>query len=160
MNPRLPEPQSGALTTELHPPRAGAPEGIRTPGPRLRRPLLCPTELQAHHRRCSVPDSFGHCIPADNFGYYHNPEIMSTTNRRFIRNLRRVVEHRQYKKKQGIQTGQSGFVAQVDRNRSGFAVKLYASALLQYSSGPRGKSTGGRPVQRRCISPWGLIRPA
>jgi hypothetical protein len=26
----------------------GAPEGIRTPGPRLRRPLLYPTELQAH----------------------------------------------------------------------------------------------------------------
>ena len=26
----------------------GVPEEIRTPGPRLRRPLLYPTELQAH----------------------------------------------------------------------------------------------------------------
>ena len=35
--------------TELYPPNgeAGAPEGIRTPDPRLRRPLLYPTELQA-----------------------------------------------------------------------------------------------------------------
>ena len=54
-NPRFPEPQSGALATELHPPsnnRSGAPEGIRTPDPRLRRPLLYPTELQAHTRTC------------------------------------------------------------------------------------------------------------
>ena len=31
-----------------HHERIGAPEGIRTPDPRLRRPLLYPTELQAH----------------------------------------------------------------------------------------------------------------
>ena len=29
-----------------------APEGIRTPDPRLRRPLLYPAELQAHIRVC------------------------------------------------------------------------------------------------------------
>ena len=37
--------------TELYPPRAihvGAPEGIRTPDPRLRRALLYPAELLAH----------------------------------------------------------------------------------------------------------------
>ena len=28
--------------------RFGAPEGIRTPDPRLRRPMLYPTELQVH----------------------------------------------------------------------------------------------------------------
>ena len=28
--------------------RSGAPEGIRTPDPRLRRPMLYPTELQTH----------------------------------------------------------------------------------------------------------------
>ena len=28
--------------------RHGAPEGIRTPDPRLRRPMLYPTELQTH----------------------------------------------------------------------------------------------------------------
>ena len=61
MNPRPPRPQPGALPAELHPPlsntrarpRAGglsalrAPEGIRTHDPRLRRPLLFPTELLA-----------------------------------------------------------------------------------------------------------------
>ena len=31
-----------------HHERIGAPEGIRTPDPRLRRPLLYPAELQAH----------------------------------------------------------------------------------------------------------------
>src|SRR5439155_505437 len=51
---------AGALPTELHPPRftrlldcprfpaaTGAPAGIRPPDPRLRRPLLYPTELLA-----------------------------------------------------------------------------------------------------------------
>ena len=32
----------------------GAPEGIRTPDPRLRRPMLYPTELQVHNDY--VPD--------------------------------------------------------------------------------------------------------
>jgi hypothetical protein len=75
LNPRPPEPQSGALPTELHSPlilsslrlssssRAiysrslgqsrsfhGAPEGTRTPDPRLRRPLLCPPELLARFK--------------------------------------------------------------------------------------------------------------
>lgn len=36
-------------TIELHPPVFHAPEGIRTPGPLLRRQLLYPTELQAQH---------------------------------------------------------------------------------------------------------------
>ena len=31
--------------------RFGAPEGIRTPDPRLRRPLLYPTELQVHNQQ-------------------------------------------------------------------------------------------------------------
>ena len=43
-----PEPQSGALPIELRPPYVGAPGEIRTPDTRLRRPLLYPTELQAH----------------------------------------------------------------------------------------------------------------
>ena len=30
----------------------GAPEGIRTPDPRLRRPMLYPTELQTHLKVC------------------------------------------------------------------------------------------------------------
>ncbi len=46
-NPRQPEPQSGALPTELHPPYFGAPKGTRTPGPLLRRQLLYPAELWA-----------------------------------------------------------------------------------------------------------------
>ena len=46
-NPRQPEPQSGALPTELRPPY-GVPLGIRTPGPRLRRALLYPAELKIH----------------------------------------------------------------------------------------------------------------
>ena len=44
-----PEPQSGALPIELRPPFTGAPGEIRTPDTRLRRPLLYPTELQAHY---------------------------------------------------------------------------------------------------------------
>ena len=52
-NPRPPEPQSGALTscaisTTLAPQPWNVPEGIRTPDPRLRRPLLYPTELRTH----------------------------------------------------------------------------------------------------------------
>ena len=63
-NPRHPEPQSGALPTELIPPysfywkksaglsiffrRSGTPRGIRTPDLLLRRQLLYPAELLAH----------------------------------------------------------------------------------------------------------------
>ena len=47
-NPRPPGPQSGALTNWATPAINGAPEEIRTPDTRLRRPLLYPTELQAH----------------------------------------------------------------------------------------------------------------
>ena len=46
-NPRYPEPQSGALTNCTIP-TISVLEGIRTPDPRLRRPLLYPTELQTH----------------------------------------------------------------------------------------------------------------
>ena len=46
-NPRHPEPQSGALPLNYSH-HDGAPGGARTPDPRLRRPLLYPTELQAH----------------------------------------------------------------------------------------------------------------
>ena len=51
-NPGPPEPQSGAITNFAIPTilnctdsRPNEPEGIRTPDPRLRRPLLYPTEL-------------------------------------------------------------------------------------------------------------------
>ena len=47
-NSRPPGPQSGALTNWATPAIYGAPEEIRTPDTRLRRPLLYPTELQAH----------------------------------------------------------------------------------------------------------------
>jgi hypothetical protein len=57
LNPQRPEPQSGALPIELHPPQSnslylfndfnGTPEGIRTPDPQLRRLMLYPTELLA-----------------------------------------------------------------------------------------------------------------
>ena len=65
-NPRRPDPQSGALPTELRPPRLmcavpapalpaaqshsadGAPGRTRTCNHRLRRPMLYPVELQAH----------------------------------------------------------------------------------------------------------------
>ena len=46
-NPGPPEPQSGALTNCAIP-TINEPEGIRTPDPRLRRPLLYPAELQTH----------------------------------------------------------------------------------------------------------------
>src|SRR5438093_4852282 len=49
-NPRPPDPQSGALPTELHSPHlTGTPGGNRTPNPQLRRLLLYPIELQARH---------------------------------------------------------------------------------------------------------------
>ena len=56
LEPSTPEPQSGALPTELIPPYtfqsfcfdAGAPGGTRTPGLLLRRQLLYPAELLAH----------------------------------------------------------------------------------------------------------------
>ena len=46
-NSRQPEPQPGALPTELRSPY-GVPLGIRTPDPRLRRALLYPAELKIH----------------------------------------------------------------------------------------------------------------
>ena len=53
-NPGPPEPQSGALTNcaistiGICRNRFDEPEGIRTPDPRLRRPLLYPAELRTH----------------------------------------------------------------------------------------------------------------
>ena len=50
LNPRVPEPQSGALTASPQPPCQywnGAPGEIRTPDNLLRRQMLYPTELQA-----------------------------------------------------------------------------------------------------------------
>ena len=48
-NPGPPEPQSGALTNCAIPTIAiNVLEGIRTPDPRLRRPLLYPAELRTH----------------------------------------------------------------------------------------------------------------
>ena len=47
-NPRQPESQSGTLPTELFPPsNFGPPDRVRTCDPRLRRPMLYPTELRA-----------------------------------------------------------------------------------------------------------------
>ena len=70
LNPRPPEPQSGALPTELRPPSStvrpracrrpqiGTPGRIRTYDPRLRRPMLYPAELRALDtagRRAAAP---------------------------------------------------------------------------------------------------------
>ena len=65
MNPQRPEPQSGALPIELHPPQSceiyidtdfhGTPEGIRTPDPQLRRLMLYPTELRADRNSPGAP---------------------------------------------------------------------------------------------------------
>ena len=50
-NPGPPEPQSGALTNCAIPTiLINVLEGIRTPDPRLRRPLLYPAELRTHAR--------------------------------------------------------------------------------------------------------------
>jgi hypothetical protein len=70
LNPRPLGPQPSALPTELRSPRAphvplptacrrsvGAPGRIRTCGPRIRSPLLCPAELQAHIAKSGRRDS-------------------------------------------------------------------------------------------------------
>ena len=41
----------------------GAPEEIRTPDPRFRKPLLYPTELQAHNGRGSKIRTYDHSLP-------------------------------------------------------------------------------------------------
>ena len=41
-----------------HHKRIGAPEGIRTPDPRLRRPLLYPTELQTQKRVMGIEPTY------------------------------------------------------------------------------------------------------
>ncbi len=62
LNPRPLESQSSALPAELRPPltrhctsnpKSGAPGRTRTCNHRLRRPVLCPVELQAHGCRMS-----------------------------------------------------------------------------------------------------------
>ena len=63
-NPRPPEPQSGALTNcaistiGICRNRFDEPEGIRTPDPRLRRPLLYPTELQTQKRVMGIEPTY------------------------------------------------------------------------------------------------------
>ena len=63
-NPRPPEPQSGALTNcaistiGICRNRFDEPEGIRTPDPRLRRPLLYPAELQTHKRVMGIEPTY------------------------------------------------------------------------------------------------------
>ena len=57
--------------------------GTRTPGPRLRRPLLYPTELQAHARRtvshCALAQhSEERFVSADRYVLYHCGNSMST----------------------------------------------------------------------------------
>ena len=60
----------------------GAPEGIRTPDPRLRRPMLYPTELQAHHRRMQRAGSTP--TPADDFRWYHSRRGLSIQTEQII----------------------------------------------------------------------------
>ena len=64
----------------------GAPEGIRTPGPRLRRPLLYPTELQAHmvgetRFELATPCSQGRCATRLRYSPIHaRAELISRMN--------------------------------------------------------------------------------
>ncbi len=72
-NPGPPEPQSGALTNCAIPTMkknrrpsdlSSVPEGIRTPDPRLRRPLLYPAELRTH---CGI-SPYGRTVSCKNNG--------------------------------------------------------------------------------------------
>ena len=61
----------------------GAPGGTRTPGPRLRRPLLYPTELQAHAVGRLPPEKNRRCqgkpaVSADRYVLYHCDFAVST----------------------------------------------------------------------------------
>ena len=71
-----------------HHKRIGAPEGIRTPDPRLRRPLLYPAELQAHSPRSSVEVGSRRTIPADRHKFYHELGPLSTLFHKFFVPLR------------------------------------------------------------------------
>ena len=55
---------------------SGAPEGIRTPDPRLRRPLLYPAELQAQTVRPRKQALTG--LSADKIEFYHIWRMLST----------------------------------------------------------------------------------
>ena len=67
-----------------HHERIGAPEGIRTPDPRLRRPLLYPAELQAHLPRAFVEAGSSGTIPADKHRFYHVFPPLSSPGMRFF----------------------------------------------------------------------------
>ena len=56
-NPRRPVPQTGALPTELRSPYGACLE-IRTPGPRLRRALLYPAELNTQNENLNLRYSY------------------------------------------------------------------------------------------------------
>ena len=61
----------------------GAPGGTRTPGPRLRRPLLYPTELQAHAAGRLPPEKNRRiqgkpAVSADRYALYHRTVPVST----------------------------------------------------------------------------------
>ena len=58
-----------------HHKRIGAPEGIRTPDPRLRRPLLYPAELQAQAAERFPPSTVLRI--ADSCIYYHSSAALS-----------------------------------------------------------------------------------
>ena len=73
-----------------HHERIGAPEGIRTPDPRLRRPLLYPAELQAHLPRDSVEAGSQGTIPADKDKFYHLLTALSSLSGGFFRKTGKI----------------------------------------------------------------------
>ena len=151
MNPRLPEPQSGALATELHPPQAGAPEGIRTPDPRLRRPMLCPTELQAHIRRAFMLPRQGQ-IPADECKYYHSGAGLSTGIRRILAGARRCQNTNQRADQNAHQNTGQAHTERTTKCRSSPHQNTLQSAAQAHIRAPiksQAKPTSERPSNRR-----------
>ena len=85
-----------------HHKRIGAPEGIRTPDPRLRRPLLYPAELQAHSPRSSVEAGSKGTIPADRNEFYHIANHLSTLLPKYFLAVRTAPGGANRRKKQGM----------------------------------------------------------
>ena len=73
-------------TTELYPPCHSAPGGARTPDPRLRRPLLYPTELQAQTGNQAIRPAG---LLADRYRVYQRSGDLSIPFLRFFQ----IVEH-------------------------------------------------------------------